>query len=78
MVAGEKEGGEGEGMTKIDGYGNRYELLPQPAAFPGFVRTCKNGQKTSKGEKIPTDIEKRDWDRYDQVSDREVEQGRLL
>lgn len=65
-------------MTKIDGYGNRYELLPEPAAFSGFVRTCKNGQKDSHGKKIATDIEKQDWDRYDQVCDSDVEQGSLL
>ncbi len=64
-------------MTKIDGYGNRYELLPEKAAFPGFIRTCKNGMKDGEGKKIATDIEKADWDRYDAVADSQVEQKGL-
>lgn len=60
-------------MTKVDGYGNRYELMNEKAAYPGFVRTCKNGQ-TLKGKPIPTDVDKASWDRWDQVADSSVKQ----
>ena len=64
-------------MTKVDGFGNRYELVdPKTVSFqapPGMVITRKNNE--AKGV---TGVSKSDWDRWEQVADSKVEQKEMF
>lgn len=62
-------------MTKTDGWGNRYEKVePQPKdVLRGFVRTIKNND-----DRAYTDVEKDEFDRWEEVADSKVKQEGLF
>lgn len=66
----EAQGSESERAG--DGNNNRYELLPEPAAYRGFVRTRKNSDPN-----MVVDVEKAQSDSWDEVPDSNVRQEGL-